>query len=421
MRSHETMPHSRVMIDQWMVTFPESKKLGREVKAGGPAIPPFYAGEVGRLGAIRARAGLPVLAMNFGQPTAGAPAVAIAAAHRILDRDPLGYFESAPLRERLSSHYLETYGVEIAPSRILLTAGASAGLVAAFAALFRAGEEVAVVTPGYPAYRNTLRAMRLAPVELRCDLEHGFRPTPAMLSRLDRTPAGFILASPANPTGAMLDAHALADMAATCRELGIQLISDEIYHGITFGERAHSALEFDQDAIVINSFSKLYRMPGWRLGWMVVPEAWAGAISNYLINMFLTPPTLAQHAALAAMDVPDDLHAAVETYQQNRDRLISGLAKLGISKIAVPDGAFYVYAEVDHVTRDSLAFCLRLVRETGVALAPGIDFDPENGERFIRLSFAVSPAEVEEALRLLADWLPNYRDTDSDHREQLDV
>ncbi len=388
--------------------------MGKGIKVGGPAIPPFYAGEVGRLGAIRARAGLPLLAMNFGQPTAGAPAAAIAAAHRILDHDPLGYFESAPLQERLSRHYLETYGVTVSPSRILLTAGASAGLVAAFAALFRVGEAVAIVTPGYPAYRNTLRAMRLAPLELRCDLEHGFRPTADMLRQLDPSPAGFILASPANPTGAMLDARAMAEMTDTCCELGIQLISDEIYHGITFGDRAHSALEFDPEAIVINSFSKLYRMPGWRLGWMVVPEAQAGFISNYLINMFLTPPTLAQHAALAAMDVPDDLHAAVDTYRQNRNRLIAGLAALGISKVSAPDGAFYVYADVDHLTQDSLAFCLRLVQDTGVALAPGIDFDPQHGHRFIRLSFAISPAEVETALDLLSAWLPNYQDARTD-------
>ena len=385
-----------------------NRKADRPIS--GPAISPFYAGEIGRRGAIRARAGLPLLSMNFGQPTAGAPALAVQEAHRVLDRDPLGYFESAPLCERLSRHYLETYGVDVAPERILLTAGASAGLVATFAALFRAGEKVAVVTPGYPAYRNTLRAMRLETVELRCDLQHGFLPTPAMLRQSGHAPAGFILAGPANPTGAMLHAGAMEAMVGECRDLGIQLISDEIYHGITYGARAHSALEFDPDAIIINSFSKLYRMPGWRLGWMVVPEEWAEAVSNYLMNMFLTPPSLAQHAALAAMDVPDDLQAAVVQYRQNRDALLTGLAGLGIEKVAKPDGAFYLYADIGHLTQNSLEFCIRLVDETGVALAPGIDFDPEHGNRFIRFSFAVSPAEIEEVLRLLAAWLPNYRD-----------
>ena len=376
----------------------------------GPAIPPFYAGEIGIRGAIRARAGLPLLSMNFGQPSAGAPAAAIAMAHRVLDRDPLGYVELAPLRERISRHYAESYGVEVAPEQILLTAGASAGLVATFAALFRPGDRIALIAPGYPAYRNTLRAMGLEPVELRCTLEQGFRPTPEMIESLDPAPDGFVLASPANPTGAMLDAEAMAAMTKTCRDRGIQLISDEIYHGITYGERAVSALESDPDVVVINSFSKLYRMPGWRLGWMVVPAAWVGTISAYLINMFLTPPTLAQHAALAAMDETEDLYRWVEIYLQNRDRLIAGLAAMGITGIAPPDGAFYLYADVGHLTQNSLEMCIRAVEEIGVALAPGIDFDPELGHSFIRFSFALTPEEIEQALKLLAQWLPTYRD-----------
>ena len=379
-------------------------------KMRGPVIPTFYAGEIGRLATARAHAGLEVLAMHFGQPSAGAPAAAIAQAHRLLDRDALGYYESVPLRERLSRHYAETYGVTVDPGRILLTAGASAGLVATFAALFRAGDQVALVTPGYPAYRNTLTAMGLEPVELRCTKEQGFTPTPEMLESLDPAPAGFILASPANPTGAMLDADALSAMTAVCRNRGIQLISDEIYHGITFGDRAVSALEFDPDALIINSFSKLYRMPGWRLGWMVVPPSWAAGISAYLINMFLTPPALAQHAALAAMDEHEDLQSWVDIYAGNRDRLIAGLQSMGIEGISAPEGAFYLYADIGHLTRDSLAFCIRAVEEIGVALAPGIDFDPEHGHEFLRFSFAVSAAQIERAIELLAAWLPGYKD-----------
>lgn len=280
--------------------------------------------------------------------------------------------------------------------------------MAAFAALFQPGDAVAVVTPGYPAYRNTLSAMGLKPLELRCTADHGFRLDAATLAALDPAPAGFILASPANPTGAMLDAEAMADITQVCREQDTHLISDEIYHGITFGDRAVSALESDPDAIVINSFSKLYRMPGWRLGWMVVPEAWSSRIHAYLINMFLTPPTLAQFAALAAMDAGDDLLSWVEIYRQNRDRLIAGLESIGIADIAPPDGAFYLYADIHHLTRDSLAFCKRLVQETGVALAPGIDFDPEHGHEFVRFSFAVRPQEIDRAIELLAGWLPTY-------------
>lgn len=378
----------------------------------GQPVPPFYAGEIGRRATARARAGLPVIRMNFGQPSSGAPAAAIAAAHRYLDEDPLGYHESAPLVERLARHYRETYGVELEPDRILLTAGASAGFVAVYASLFQAGDRVALVTPGYPAYRNTLRAMGLTPVEFHCTDAAGARPITSALESLDPAPAGFVLASPANPTGAVVGPREMQDVAHLCRRRGIHLISDEIYHGITYGERSVSALEHDPDAIVINSFSKLYRMPGWRLGWMVVPARWAAGISACLINMFLTPPTLAQHAALAAMDVPEDLQEWVEIYRRNRARLLTGLADLGITSIAAPGGAFYLYADVGHLTQDSLAFCIRLVEETGVALAPGIDFDPEQGHRFVRFSFAVYPEEVERALERLAAWLPTYRDPD---------
>ena len=376
----------------------------------GADIPPFYAGEIGLKGLARARKGHTLLSMNFGQPTAGAPTVAIEEAHRVLDAETLGYYESVPLRERLVQHYQDTYGVSLVPEQILLTVGASAALVAAFSALFQPGDRIALVQPGYPAYRNTLRAMALEPVEMRCAAESGFKPTVEMLESIDPRPDGFVLASPANPTGAMLSGSELALIVDYCQSVGITLISDEIYHGLTYGDRAVSALEIDPDSVVINSFSKLYRMPGWRLGWMVVPYAWAPKMSAYLINMFLTPPTLSQYAALAAMDVHDDLHSWVDIYRQNRDRLIAGLDAMGITGIAPPEGAFYLYADVGHVTQDSLQFCLRLVEETGIALAPGIDFDPEHGHRFIRFSFAVKPEEIEHALQLLGDWLPSYTD-----------
>ncbi len=375
-----------------------------------PKIPPFYADEIGRIGYMRTREGKTLLPMNFGQPTAGAPAAAIEVAHRMLDHDPLGYFESEPLRERLSQHYRDRYGVEVEPRRILLTTGASTALVTAFACLFRTGDRVAIVVPGYPAYRNTLTALHLHPLELRCCAENGFRPTAGMLASLDPAPAGFVLASPANPTGAMLDEQGMADMVAVCAERGITLISDEIYHGITYGKPAVSALQFDPNVLVINSFSKLYRMPGWRLGWMVVPSAWVENFSNYLINMFLTPPTLAQFAALAALDETEDLYRWIDIYRENREQLMAGLADMGITAIAPPDGAFYLYADLGHITQDSLQFCTRAVEDIGVALAPGIDFDLELGHRFVRFSFAVKPEQIQQAIELLAQWLPDYRD-----------
>lgn len=380
-------------------------------KLKGAEIAPFYAGDIGKRGLARRRAGLPLIPMHFGQPSSGAPAAAIAAAHQAMDKEPLGYMESAALIERLARHYEETYAVSVAPERILLTAGASAGLVAAFAALFDHDDRIALVSPGYPAYRNTLQALGLRVVEMHCERAESYRPSPGKLAALDPAPTGFVLASPANPTGAMLDAQALEEMVNYCRAEDITLISDEIYHGVTYGKPAASALQFDDRVIVINSFSKLYRMPGWRLGWMVVPEDFAQQINAYLINMFLTPSTLAQHAALVAMDETEDLQAGVATYRQNRKRLIAGLASLGITEIAPPDGAFYLYADVGHITHDSMAFCIRAVEEIGVALAPGIDFDPQHGHRYVRFSFAVSPQEIEAALDLLHDWLPGYRDS----------
>ena len=378
-------------------------------KPGGPPIPPFHAGEIGQRGSARRRAGLPVIAMNFGQPSAPAPATALAVAHRVLDADALGYIELVPLRERIARHYQDTYGVKVDPKRIILTAGASAGLVATFAALFTRGDRVAIVRPGYPAYRNTLRALGLQAVELPCTAAEGFNPSPARLAAINPAPAGFVLASPANPTGAMLDRGALGELIEVCLERGIRFISDEIYHGIQFGERAVSALEIDPEALVINSFSKLYRMPGWRLGWMVAPTDLASHLYTYVMNLFLTPPTLAQHAALAAFDAPADLQHWVGIYRQNRDRLIAGLTALGIAGIRAPEGAFYLYADLGRYTRDSLDFCRRAVDEIGVALAPGIDFDPVDGHTFVRFSFAVTPQEIELALALLADWLPKQR------------
>ena len=346
--------------------------------------------------------------MHFGQPSAGAPGAAIAAAHAALDTDPLGYWESAALQERIAQHYRQRYGVDLPPERILLTAGASAALVATFAALFRPGDRVAVVRPGYPAYRNTLSAMGLIPIEMRCDRDRDFKPSMAMLERLDPPPLGFVVASPANPTGTMLDRRELAALTAGCRQRGIHLISDEIYHGIDYGLRAITALESDPDAIVINSFSKLYRMPGWRLGWIVVPQEWVSVISAFLINMFLTPSTLAQHAALAALDEPEDLQRWVQIYARNRTHLLAGLKAMGITDVASPDGAIYLYANVGHLTQDSLRFCISALEATGVALAPGIDFDPEFGHGFVRFSFAVTPEEIELAVQRLTDWLPSY-------------
>ena len=371
----------------------------------GLDVPPFYAGKLGRQAGEQARAGQTIIPMHYGQPTAGTPPKALAAAQRALELDPTGYVESRELIERIARHYRDSCGIEVDPGRILLTAGASAALVAVFAGLFEPGDRIGVGRPGYPAYRNAVRALGREVVEIDCGVDVGFRLSAAAVAAVSPALHGLVVASPANPTGAMLPRAELAALATVCRARGIRLISDEIYHGISYGERAVSALEVDPDALVINSFSKLYRMPGWRLGWIVAPPALAARLSPYVVNFFLTPPTLSQHAAIAAFDDGEELGRSIVSYRVNRDLLLAGLAKLGIDRVRPPEGAFYLYADVGHLTRDSLAFCQKLLRETGIATAPGIDFDTEHGQRFIRLSFAVSTAQVSRALELLGPWV----------------
>ena len=375
----------------------------------GADVPPFHTSLIARRAGELARSGREIIPMHFGQPTAGTPAPARAAALAALEADPVGYIESRELVARIARHYREAYGVELAPARILLTAGASAALVALFAALFAPGDRVALGRPGYPAYRNALKALGRVAVEIDCDPAAGYRLSAAALRAQEGPLHGVVVASPANPTGAMLGAPELAALAAVCRERAITLITDEIYHGISFGGRAVSALEVDPGAIVVNSFSKLYRMPGWRLGWLVVPEAIAARLSAYVVNFFLTPPTIAQYAALAAFDDPAELARVVADYRANRDLLLTELAAAGITRVAPPDGAFYLYADVGHLTRDSFEFCRRLLEDTGVATAPGIDFDTVHGARFLRFSFALRPAEVERAVALLRPWLARQK------------
>ena len=388
---------------------PPAGEAGNGTALRGADVPPFHTSLIARRAGELARSGREIIPMHFGQPTAGTPAPARAAALAALEADPVGYVESRELIARIARHYREAYGVEVAPERILLTAGASAGLVALFAALFAPGDRVALGRPGYPAYRNALKALGRTAVEIDCDPAAGYRLTAAALRAAEGPLHGVVVASPANPTGAMLGGPELAALATVCRERAITLISDEIYHGISFGARAVSALEVDPAAIVVNSFSKLYRMPGWRLGWLVVPASIAARLSAYVINFFLTPPTIAQYAALAAFDDPAELARVVAGYRANRDLLLAELTAAGITRVAPPDGAFYLYADVGHLTRDSFEFCRRLLEDTGVATAPGIDFDTVHGSRFLRLSFALRPAEVERAVALLRPWLARQK------------
>ncbi|MEG3146816.1 aminotransferase class I/II-fold pyridoxal phosphate-dependent enzyme [Sphingomonas sp. RT2P30] len=369
-------------------------------------IEPFHAIAISQLAHKLRLEGRPVIHMEFGQPSTGAPAGAIATAQQILAHDPMGYWESVPLKQRISQYYRERYGVAVAPGRILLTCGASPALVLALSTAFVPGDRVALARPGYVAYRNCLRALHMDEIELECSAPERFQISAAAIAAIDPPPRGVIIASPANPTGTIIAPQELAAIAELCRDRGIRIVSDEIYHGLSYGAPAQSMLQHSADAIIINSFSKYFSMAGWRLGWMVVPDDLVDEARKRMGNMFLTPPSLSQHAALAAFECGDELDGHVETYRRNRALLLEALPALGLGEIAPPDGAFYIYASVAHLTDDSLGFCKKMLMETGVATAPGLDFDPVRGNKFIRFSFAVSTELVEEAIERLRAWLP---------------
>ncbi|MEQ9348919.1 MAG: aminotransferase class I/II-fold pyridoxal phosphate-dependent enzyme, partial [Alphaproteobacteria bacterium] len=291
-----------------------------------------------------------------------------------------------------------------AMERMVVTTGSSAGFVLAFLAAFDAGDRVALAAPGYPGYRNILHALDLQAVEIATGPDSGFQPTIAHLAALDPLPDGLIVASPANPTGAMLSPEDFSALARWCHDHGVRLISDEIYHGITFGRAAATAVAHSPSAITVNSFSKYYAMTGWRLGWLVAPDDLVAAIEALAQNLFLAPPTLPQLAARAALHSHEELDGHVQRYRANRDLLLHHLPMAGFDSFAPADGAFYLYADVSARTDDSMGFCQRMLREAAVATAPGIDFDTRRGHHYLRFSFAGSTADMEEGVRRLKAW-----------------
>ncbi len=367
-------------------------------------IAPFHAIQLSRLAHRLKAEGRSILHMEFGQPSTGAPKAALAVAHRVLDAEAMGYWESAELTARIAQRYHDLYGVRVDPEEVVLTCGASPALVLAVSQAFDPGDRIALARPGYVAYRNVLKALHMVPVEIACGPAERYQLTARALAALDPAPAGVIVASPANPTGSIIGRDELAEIACVCRERGIRIVSDEIYHGLSYAGPTHSMLEFDAQALIVNSFSKYFSMAGWRLGWLVAPGAQAARARAYVGNLFLMAPSLSQHAALAALDATEELEGHVAVYRTNRERLLEALPGLGLGSIAPPDGAFYIWADIGHLTNDSLAFCERLLLDTGVATAPGLDFDPVDGRRFLRLSFAVSTAEVEEAIARMRPW-----------------
>ena len=367
-------------------------------------IEPFRAMGVSRLSHDLAAQGRSIIHMEFGQPSTSAPAPAIALAHQVLDADALGYWESTPLKERIARHYAETQGVNIAPHQIILTSGASPALVLALSSALAPGARVAMARPGYVAYRNTVRALHMEAVELPCGPAEGYQITAAALAAMEPAPDAVIVASPANPTGTIIPPEELGRIAQVCAMRGIRIISDEIYHGLSYTGATQTMLAHSPHALVVNSFSKYFSMPGWRLGWLVAPLDLVDAAYARMSNLFLTPHVLSQHAGLVAFDCDEELQGHIATYARNRELMLAALPALGLARIAPPDGAFYIWADIGHLTQDSMDFCTRLLLDTGVCTAPGVDFDPVEGHRFMRFSFAVSTAQVERAIALMVPW-----------------
>jgi aspartate/methionine/tyrosine aminotransferase len=367
-------------------------------------VDPFIVMDVMEAARAEEARGRSIIHMEVGQPGTPAPRAARAALARAMETGPLGYTVALglpALRTRIARLYGEWYGIDLDPARVVVTAGSSAGFILAFTSLFAAGDRVAIAEPGYPSYRNIMRALDIVPVGIETRAEDRFQPVPA---DLDAGLAGLLVASPANPTGSMLDRDALAALVTAAAGRGIAFISDEIYHGIQYDRRPVSALEISDEVYVINSFSKYFSMTGWRIGWMVVPAAHVRRIERLQQNLFICPPHASQVAALAALDAQDELEANLAVYRANRALLVEGLARAGFGRIAPPDGAFYLYADVSAMTADSRDLARRILLEAGVAVTPGLDFDPRRGLGTLRFSYAGSEAEMREGLARLLAW-----------------
>jgi aspartate/methionine/tyrosine aminotransferase len=375
-------------------------------------VPPFIAMDVLRAANEGEAAGADVIHLEVGQPATAAPEPVLEAARRALAAGRIGYTDAlgiAPLRQAIAANYEAQYGVAVDPAEVVVTTGSSAAFMLAFVAAFEAGDRVAVAVPGYPAYRNILTALEIEPVLITVGENAHYQPAPELLADMGALD-GLIIASPANPTGTMIGAADLARLAGYCRDHGIRLVSDEIYHGITYEAAATTARAFGREAIIVNSFSKYYSMTGWRLGWMLVPPDLARSVECLAQNFYISPPALSQTAAISVFGCCAELDGHVARYRANRDRLADTLSAAGLTRFAPAEGAFYLYVDISDLTRDSEGFCRRLLAETGVAVTPGLDFDPIDGGGWVRFSFAGSTEEVAKAAHRLQGWLPRFHD-----------
>lgn len=387
-----------------MTTTPTTAKATSMRLADRAEIAPFKVMEVFERANARIDQGAEVVRLEVGQPLTPAPRGVIERAKQVLDEDRLGYTMPnglVELRSAIAAHYDDWYGLDIDPARIAVSMGASGGFSLAFLTAFDVGDRVAVTVPGYPCYRNALSAIGVEAVPLRATIEDDFQPTVAALDALGDVD-GLVLTSPSNPTGTMLTDTRLGEIVAWCDANDVTVVSDEIYHGLAYETPAVTALAHSDQLIVVNSFSKYFSMTGWRLGWLVLPEHAIEPVTHMAANLLLAPPTLSQLAAVAAFDCHDELQSHIARYRQNRAVLLDGLRSIGIDRFAPAHGAFYVYADVSHLTDDSEDLARRWLDELGVATTPGTDFDPEHGRSYVRFSFCGATEDCERAIELLA-------------------
>jgi len=373
-------------------------------------VPPFIVMDVMAAAAQREAQGAHVIHMEVGQPAAPAPATAIKAAQTALVHGRIGYTETLgipSLRARIARHYKDAYDLNLDPARVVVTTGSSGGFILAFLSLFEPGDRVALANPGYPPYRHILSALGCAPVLIDTSAETRWAlSAKALVAAHRRSPLkGVVIASPANPTGTMMDADALSRLIAVAEAEGIRVISDEIYHGLDYAFAAETAANVSDRALVINSFSKYFCMTGWRIGWMVVPDVLVRTVERLQGNLAISVPTLAQVAAEAAFDGREEMEAVKHGYEENRRILTEGLPKAGLDKFLPVDGAFYLYANISGFSDDSLDFAKRMLSEANVAATPGIDFDPVDGKHFLRFCYAGSSAEMHQAVERIGTWL----------------
>ncbi|MCP5080250.1 MAG: aminotransferase class I/II-fold pyridoxal phosphate-dependent enzyme [Alphaproteobacteria bacterium] len=379
----------------------------------GARVAPFIAMDMMREANQLEATGNDIVHMEVGQPSSAPPRQVVEAAKAALDVDRIGYTNALgipALRERISRHYADAYGLSVPAERVVITTGSSAGFILAFLAAFEPGAQIALPMPGYPAYKNILAALDLGLVPLETSARTRWAPDVDDIRRLAAQPdnaiSGLLVASPANPTGTMLSPAVLKEIAQTCEAAGVRFLSDEIYHGLVYGMEQACALSYSDEAVIINSFSKYFCMTGWRIGWMIVPEPLLRPVECLAQSLYISAPTLSQHAALAAFDAVEELEGHKQMYARNREMLLNELPGVGFSEFTPVDGAFYVYADVARFTNDSFEFAGKMLREIGVATTPGADFDAELGHRFIRMSFAGSEDQMHEAVKRLRTWLP---------------